>query len=209
MSEAKDFAIGTLKAVASTIPGISSFMKILEEMEYGEYKRRMEEFMSSVDSKINMLTDMQLNSLKNNQLFATVLLISGQLAMKTNDEKRKLLANAVANSAKTNLSEDRVIILLNCIEKYTLQHLKMLRFLQNPKEYTNEDFLFGGSPAQIYEQYYPNSDKDLDRIIIRDLYQDGVSSVDSIHTNCTASGVLSKKTTPLGDDFIQFFNIEK
>ena len=110
MSESKDFAIGTLKAVASTIPGISSFMKILEEMEYGEYKRRMEEFMSSVDSKINMLTDMQLNSLKNNQLFATVLLISGQLAMKTNDEKRKLLANAVANSAKTNLSEDRVTI---------------------------------------------------------------------------------------------------
>lgn len=209
MSEANDFAFGTVKAVLSTIPGLSSFMTIWEEIKYGEYKRRLEEFMSSVDSKLNMLTDMQLNSLKSNQLFATVLLISGQLAMKTNDEKRKLLANATVNSAKTNLSEDRVIVLLNCFEKYTLQHLKMLRFLQNPQEYTKEDFFLGGSPAQIYEKYYPHSNKDLDRIIIRDLYQDGFSTVDSIYTNCMSSGVLSKKTTSLGDDFIHFFMIEK
>lgn len=147
--------------------------------------------------------------MQKNKLFATVFYISGQLAIKTNDEKRKLLANTVVNTASTTLSEHRVVILLNCFEKYTLQHLIMLRFLHNPSEYTTRDFsITGGSPALIYEEHYKESEHDLDRIIIKDFHQDGLSAVDCSHVTMY-SDVLLKKSTELGDDFIMFFDIEK
>ena len=210
MSEIGDLTIGVTKAALSTIPAISPFITIWDSLKSGEYKRRADNFVQDIESRLDFMRDIELDRLKQNQLFATVLYISGQLAIKTNDEKRKLLANAVVNTATTTLSEDRVVILLNCFEKYTLQHLRMLRFLHNPSEYTTRDFSFtGGSPASIYEDYYRESERDLDRIIIRDLYQDGLSSVDSIHVNVSSAGVLQKKTTTLGDDFITFFGIEK
>lgn len=184
MAEGKDFVKGTAKVVLSTIPGFSSLVTIWEELENGEFRRRFEDFKKSVESKLDMLTSMELDRLKHDQLFATVLLISSQLAMKTNDKKRDMLSYAVANTVTTTLSEDRFVILLNCFEKYTLPHIRMLRFLQNPRDYTTKDYSFmGGSKAAIYEDYYKDSDRDLDRIIVKDLHSDGLSGVDTIHAH--------------------------
>ena len=144
MSEIGDLTIGVTKAALSTIPAISPFITIWDSLKSGEYKRRADNFVQDIESRLDFMRDIELDRLKQNQLFATVLYISGQLAIKTNDEKRKLLANAVVNTATTTLSEDRVVILLNCFEKYTLQHLRMLRFLHNPSEYTTRDFSFTG-----------------------------------------------------------------
>lgn len=82
-----------------------------------------------------MIKDVQLNQLKDNQMFATVMYIAGKLAMKTNETKRQLLTNAVVYTPSCSLSEDSVVIMLNCIEKYTQRHLRLFRFLQDPKEY--------------------------------------------------------------------------
>jgi len=76
----------------------------------------------------------QIQQLIDNQMFATVVYIAGQLAFKTNDTNIKLLAHAVVNTPSCNLSEDTVVILLNCIERYSVRHLCLLRFLQNPEE---------------------------------------------------------------------------
>ena len=177
----EDGFVGTVKGVISTIPAASILVSAYEEMQSGIYKRRMDEWKEAVEERLCKLENDVINSLPNNDIFATVLLISAQLALKTNKEKAKLLANAVSNSATTALSEERVIILLNSIEKYTIPHLRLLRFLQNPKEYNPKDSYMGGSTMTIYYDYYPNTDKSLDRIVIRDLYADGFIDTDSLN----------------------------
>ena len=138
-----------------------------------------------------------------------MLLVSARLALKTNKEKAKLLANAVSNSATTTLAEERIIIMLNSIEKYTIPHLRLLRFLQNPKEYNPKNSYSAGSTMTIYYDYYPNMDKSLDSIVIRDLYADGFIDTDVLNAIVSSSGMVDKHTTKLGDDMIEFFGIEK
>jgi hypothetical protein len=205
----EDGFVGTVKGVISTIPAASILVSAYEEMQSGIYKRRMDEWKEAVEERLCKLENDVINSLPNNDIFATVLLISAQLALKTNKEKAKLLANAVSNSATTALSEERVIILLNSIEKYTIPHLRLLRFLLNPKEYNPKDSYMGGSTMTIYYDYYPNTDKSLDRIVIRDLYADGFIDTDSLNAMVSSSGMVEKHTTSLGDDMIEFFGIEK
>lgn len=66
-----------------------------------------------------------------------------------------------------------------------------------------------GSPMTIYNDYYPNRDKSLDNIVIKDLHADGLIDTDSLNSTMTRDGCLSKRTTDLGDNMITFFGIEK
>ena len=77
------------------------------------------------------------------------------------------------------------------------------------KEYNPKDSYMGGSTMTIYYDYYPNTDKSLDRIVIRDLYADGFIDTDSLNAMVSSSGMVEKHTTSLGDDMIEFFGIEK
>lgn len=209
--ETKDVIKGVGKVGLAAIFPIAAplFFSIYEELYNGEYKRRLEDFIEKTEHNFEMLRETVLEHLKENKLFATVLTISGHLAAKTNDEKRTMLANAVANSAETILSEDEVIILLNCFEKYTLGHLCLLRFLQNPDDAPHENDMFV-SPMTLYYRCYPERKNEaLNNIIIHDLFHDGMISTDSLNTSCTVQGAISKHTTDLGDKMIDFFGIEK
>ena len=202
-------AKGAIKAGASwLVPGSSPFISILDELRSGEYQRRFEDYQQKVDEQLRMLKDVQLQQLKDNQMFATVMYIAGQLALKTNEAKRQLLANAVVNTPSCTLSEDSVVIMLNCIEKYTLRHLRLLRFLQNPKEYKKKDYYGTTSTMQIYYDYYSNDNEALDRIIANDLEADGMITSGSLFGMVTVDGCFEKKTTPLGDAMIDFFGIK-
>lgn len=203
-----DIVKGAAKVGASwLVPGSSPFVSILDELRSGEFQRRFEDFQEKVDEQLKMMKEVQLQQLKDNQLFATVLYIAGQLALKTNEIKRQLLANAVVNAPSCTLSEDSVVILLNCIEKYTLRHLRLLRFLQDPKEYKKKNYYMTTSTMQIYYDYYSNDNEALDRIVVKDLYADGMITTDSLFVMASVDGCLEKKTTLLGDAMIDFFGI--
>lgn len=203
-----DITKGAAKGGTSLfIPGSSLLLSIIDELKSGEFKRRFEDFQVKVDDQLRMIKDVQLQQLKDNQMFATVLYIAGQLALKTNETKRQLLANAVVNAPSCTLSEDTVVILLNCIEKYTIRHLRILRFLQNPKEYQKRDYYMSTSTMQIYYDYYSKDNEAIDRIIVNDLYADGMITSDSLFTMATVQSCLEKQTSNLGDAMIEFFGI--
>ena len=203
-----DLVKGAAKAGASWfVPGSSPFIFILDELRSSEYQRRFDDFKEKVDEQLKMMKDVQLQQLKDNQMFATVMYIAGQLALKTNETKRQFLANAVVNTPSCTLSEDSMVIMLNCIEKYTLRHLRLLRFLQNPKEYKKKDYFMTTSTMQIYYDYYSKDNEALDRIIANDLEADGMITSGSLFGMATADGCFEKKTTLLGDAMIDFFGI--
>lgn len=203
-----DLVKGAAKAGASWfVPGSSPFIFILDELRSSEYQRRFDDFKEKVDEQLRMMKDVQLQQLKDNQMFATVMYIAGQLALKTSETKRQFLANAVVNTPSCTLSEDSMVIMLNCIEKYTLRHLRLLRFLQNPKEYKKKDYFMTTSTMQIYYDYYSKDNEALDRIIANDLEADGMITSGSLFGMATIDGCFEKKTTLLGDAMIDFFGI--
>ena len=203
-----DLVKGAAKAGASWfVPGSSPFIFILDELRSSEYQRRFDDFKEKVDEQLRMMKDVQLQQLKDNQMFATVMYIAGQLALKTNETKRQFLANAVVNTPSCTLSEDSMVIMLNCIEKYTLRHLRLLRFLQNPKEYKKKDYFMTTSTMQIYYDYYSKDNEALDRIIANDLEADGMITSGSLFWMATVDCCFEKKTTLLWDAMIDFFGI--
>lgn len=132
------------------------------------------------------------------------------MAIKTNDEKRSYLANAVKNAATTNISEDRIVVLLNCIDKYTLTHLKLLRFLKSPGEYKDQkSYYMTASTMGIFKDCYPKEDNLILKVAITDMYSDGLINNNSLNTTQTIVGAFAPQTTDLGNDFIQFFGIDK
>ena len=208
MSIVSNVVEGVMKEYMSSYSLEGSILtSILGEIKNGILHDRMDEWKKSVENKLEMLRDIQLDQLSKNQVFANVLFISGQLALKTNKQKIKLLANAVGNTATTDLREERIVILLNCIEKYTISHLRMLFFCQNPRKFISEE-PYMGSPITYYHKCFPENNSDLDRIINRDLYLDGMIDTESLSVTVTGKGCLEKRTTALGDDMISFFGIE-
>lgn len=210
MEEIKDFVKGGVKGLLALLPAGSVFMSIVQEVQGGILQRRFEDWKDKVDEKLKDLDDKMRPDLANNEMFATVLLLSAQLAIKTNEQKREYLANAVKESIDTNISEDRVIILLNGIEKYTQVHIRLLRFLQNPSEYGSmDDYYMAAATMSIYERYYPEEDQQVMRVAVSDLYKDGMITSDSLNTMQTVRGAFSSQTTDMGNDFIRFFGVER
>ena len=198
----------TAKEAVANIPGGTFLVSLIDEMQNGIYREKLDSWKDEVEQRLQKLEEDIKDNLAKNNVFSSVLLISGQMALKTNKAKTVLLANAVANSATTQLSEERIIILLNCIEKYTLQHIRLLRFLQNPADYNPKELLMGSTMSLFYE-CFPNTDKNIDNIVVRDLYADGMINTDSLNVTITWQDCIAKKTTQLGDDMISFFGIEK
>ena len=202
----KDTAIGLGKGILSSIPGGSLFICVIEEVQSGVFHRKQEIWKSMVEERLQNLENQVKHNLGNNETFASVLITASRLAQISNEKKMELLANSVAKAATTTLQEDKIIIFLNCIEKYTLSHLKMLCFSQSPDKYVKKEKMMS-SILSIYEDYYPNLDKSLNKIIIQDLYRDGLINTDSYNSTMTWNGCISKRTTALGDEMISFFNI--
>ena len=210
MEEIKDAVVGGVKGILATMPVGSVVMSIAQEVQNGILQRRFEDWKEKVDEKLGNLEEEIRHKLPDNEIFATVLLLSAQMAIKTNDEKRSYLANAVKNAATTNISEDRIVVLLNCIDKYTLTHLKLLRFLKSPGESKDQkSYYMTASTMGIFKDCYPKEDNLILKVAITDMYSDGLINNNSLNTTQTIVGAFAPQTTDLGNDFIQFFGIDK
>ena len=104
----EDGFIGSVKGIASTIPGLSIVMSAINEMRTGIYRQRLEEWQRLVEERLSKLENTVVNNLPQNGTFATVMLTSAQLSLKTDKIKSTLLANAVANSATKNIIPRKV-----------------------------------------------------------------------------------------------------
>jgi len=140
-------------------------------------------------------------------LFATALIKATELAIKTSRiEKMEYLANAVVNSLKPNLDEEKLIIFLELLDKYTISHIKIIHFFHNPTQFegvSSSSYLMG-SPSTVLFSVYPELKNELFNKIYTDLYTDGMVSTDNLNVTMTGSGMVAKRTTHLGDAFLNF-----
>ena len=179
--------------------------------------RRRDKWVQSIADGLKALEekiqDFALESVQNNEAFATTAMYATQVALRNHhEEKLEALRNAVLNVASGNAPDDDLqLIFLNLIDSLTPWHLRMLCFFQDPIAYgkargINHSDLYTGSISQTLEQTFPElrGQRAFYDQIAKDLFARGRIGIESLHTMMTASGVLSKRSTEMGDRFVAF-----
>ena len=185
----------------TTVGTLLNQMPLLVDMKNGSHssKKRL--------SKL----EITLEEIGNNESFTSCLLRTTELAAKTSQErKREMLANALVNSLIIDIDENTMMIFLDLLSTYTEIHMIILGFFQRPTNFEPviKSNMYMGSPITLFFETYADlkKEEDLIRIIIKELFADGLLSSESMSGMMTADGAKAKRTTEFGDKFLKFIS---
>ena len=203
----KELFQGVTEAIVGQIPVASFFLAAIDNVKSNVLHTNFVEWQQMVGERLSALEDSVFANLGNNETFATTLLKTSELAAQSNNKKNEYLANAIKYTAENNIDEDLLIIFLNLISKYSLTHIAVLKYFQEPSLYRKEYVDF---PMPIID-ISPKFNYSLSEIVTNELHKDGLLK----SNNCTEftfkkDGIItgSNGTTKLGNQFIDFFGIK-
>lgn len=213
-SNTDDTAHLVVSSVMSLIPGLPELFQyfVTPPLE----KRRIK-WMEDVGKALRDLEKdrgVKLEELQTNDIFVDTVLHATQIASRNSqEEKREALRNAVINAALPNPPDESIqLTFLNLVDAFTIWHLRILRLFQNPKGWFTENnkpapsFAISSSLSQLLTTAYPElgSQRQFYDLVISELDAKGLFSGGGTHTMMSATGAFEKRTTDLGDKFLQF-----
>ena len=221
-------AVEVVKSVAKGVPVIGTFVSVVEGLKNNAWKKRREKWEALVEQEIASLKT-SIEELSDNESFATMIVKTTELAMKTSkDEKLKYLANALKNSIVVTLDEDKLIIFMALIEKYSSSHIELLEFYGeiNTKKinhrraaeaaYKATQFRKNSTvimsttsgdyktPSAIFKKEYQGNNQALKSLFDKcynDLFNDGL--LNTSETKIMGNSFVHL-TTELGEEFLKF-----
>ena len=207
----KEKVIDTIEIAAKTtlsvIPvGGALLTSVYDTVKGNCLSKRQEKWRGVLEERLTKLEN-TLEDIGNNELFTTALIKATELAMKTaREEKLACLANAVINSLRPDLEEEKLIVFLNLLDKYTVSHIKIIYFFNNPLRFDGIDCntYMSGSPKTPLFSVYPELNNDLFKKIYDDLYVDGMVNTENLNITMSGRGMVDKRTTQLGKEFLDF-----
>lgn len=209
ISVAVEIAEVAARTALSTIPvGGALITSVWDSIKSNCAQKRLTEWQSLIENRLSKV-EATLEDVGNNEIFASAIFQATELALKTSENvKREYLANAVLNSLSCPFEESVVMMFFSMIEKYTLWHLKILDFFQNPRKFpqVNEEYYCIGSPKEPLFDVYPElEDKEVyvDRIV-KELYSDDLMNTANLNCTMSSSGMIASRVSKIGKDFIDF-----
>lgn len=183
--------------------------------------RRRTAWMGQVTEAINELYEKGIVTeadLQENEKFFTTLVHASNTAIRNHEqEKLNALRNAVLNSALPGGPSDTMQqLFLNLIDSCTSWHIALLKLFQGPEQWAEAhghkfpSWSMGGI-SSVIEHAYPQlqNQKPLYKLVWGELYRNGLFNTDSLGATMTADGMLAKRTTPIGDAFVNFISDPK
>jgi hypothetical protein len=168
--------------------------------------------MESVGKKLLELEEsgLDMEGLQNDEAFISTVMQASQLALRTHrEEKLAMLRNAVANAALGQSYEEAIEhMILGLIDALSVLQIKILCVFQAPEAPGNMSM---GGLSHVLES---NIDELRGRRAVYDqlwknLYARGLVNTEGLHVTMTGSGLSQKRTTELGDAFLQFMREAK
>ena len=217
----KDIAHSLAKGTIGAIPIIGSLAaEIFGLVVTPPLDKRRAEWMNDVAQKLKELENKKVidfEELRGNEQFIDVVLQATTYALKTSEkEKIKAFRNAILNTA-TGDSPDKTVsqIFLNQLDKFTVWHIKILNFVDNPREWFKKfnklppSYMIG-SLYSVLEEAFPELKEQsaLVDIIWDDLKTAGFHKTGDLRSMMSGDGVLANRTTDLGKEFIAFITKE-
>jgi hypothetical protein len=206
----KNIAIASVeiagKTLISTLPGGTVVTSVFDAIKGGCLEKRQAKWRESIEDRLSTVEE-TLEDLGNNEIFTTTILKATEMAMKTlSEEKREFLANAVLNACYIDVEEEKLLVFLDLLDRYTISHLKILVFFHNPKAFdiVAQSSYYMGSPTEPLFHVYPELNNKLFRKIYKDLYLDGMVNTEDLNVTMTGNGMIAKRTTDLADELLNF-----
>lgn len=199
----------TAKTALSAIPiGGALITNVWDAVKSNCAQNRQKEWQLMVEERLSHV-EIALEEIGNDEKFTSAIIFATQSAIKTGEkEKREYLANALLHSIRCKMDESKMMMFLSMLDEYTVLHLKLLDYFQNPKRFTENNQYYAGSPFSCLFDVYPEmkEDEELVRKAINDLKADGLMSSDSssLDAMMTSNGMLASRTTKMGNEFIEF-----
>jgi hypothetical protein len=217
-----DYAHTAAKVVISALPYVGGpAAELFEKVVTSPLSRRRDKWLTELFQKINKLqecvSEFDPVRLAHSDEFLSAFLQAAGAALKTHQtEKLNALRNSVLNVALGRApDEDQQTIFLSYVDGFTPWHLRILKFFESPLGLTSpldavSDQTFGGSLSGALEDRFQElrGRRDFYNQIVRDLSNRGLLAVNDevLFTMMTGIGLVTKRTTALGDQFLSFIN---
>jgi hypothetical protein len=180
--------------------------------------KRRQEWMNEVAEKLKELEEsnkIDFANLSQNDQFLDTIIQATSYAIKTSEtEKINAFKNAVINTA-LNEAPDKTKsqIFLHLVDTFTVWHIKVLTFFDNPKVWfakagQTPPSLMMGSMFSVLKTAFPSlqGQDELVDVIWNDLHDAGFHQTSGLKTTMTGDGTLAERTTQLGKEFIHFIS---
>ena len=174
-------------------------------------------WMNDVAERLQELEErenLKLEDLKDNETFITTVMQASQAAIRNHQtEKREALRNAVLNAARPNAPEESLQQhFINQVDIFTVWHIRLLDLFRNPKAWFEENdvtspkFSFSSTLEQLVTAAWPELENRYDflNVVVNELEARGLCSGGGLRTMMTAQGAYQKRTTEMGDMFLNF-----
>ena len=182
-------------------------------------ERRRNQWMKEIGETLEKLVrekGISIDELEKNPQFVTSVLQATQIAIRNHDrEKLDALRNAIANAAlPTAPDEIRQQMFLSFVDGFTVLHLRLLILFQNPLEWARVHGvkfpdIYMGSLTDIVECAFSElkGQNAVFDLAWNDLYLKGLVNTVDLKTGMTGNGMLAKRTSDLGDEFLKFIKL--
>ena len=179
-------------------------------------ERRRQEWMELVGQALRQLEEekgIALESLQQNDIFIDTVFRASQIAMRTSQgEKKEALRNAILNSALQHSPDESLQqLFLNIVDIFTVWHIRLMKLFQDPQEWANKNnhkfpSFYSAGLSRILESAFPELSGR--RAFYDQLWQDvnnyGLTRTPSLHGMMTEQGLMAKRLSELGEEFMRF-----
>lgn len=215
---AGDIAHTAARAVLGTV-GSAAATELLNTLVAPPIERRRNEWMEQIGTALRELEKketLHLESLQENEAFVDVAIQASQAALRTaHEEKREALRNAVVNAARTpSIDGTKAQMFVALIDSFSPWHLHLLALFSDPQGYIaqRQDLhdlksdIAASSLSQLVAGVFPDlaESEELTKLIAADLDARGLAQLGNLKTMMSGHGILAKRTTTLGDEFLRF-----
>lgn len=176
--------------------------------------KRRQEWMNEIAEKLTQL-EIDFSNLSQNEQFIDAVIQATSFVIKTSEkEKVSALKNAVINTALNECPDKtKSHVFLNLIDRFTVWHIKILLFFDNPKQWfakagQTPPSLLMGSMSGVLKEAFPSlkGQDELTDVIWNDLHDVGFHQSSGLKTMMSGDGILAERTTQLGKEFIHFIS---
>jgi hypothetical protein len=213
----EDFLNRGIKAFVGSLPVIGSPLSEFLTFIIGDpAQERRDDFIKATLERLIKLegfTDnLRPENLRENEQFQATFIQAVRLATTTaSSDKKKLLQNAIINSAIGKVDETVRLMFVQMLDRITPMHAVLLSFLDDPRSnqaaaLKAESISLGGALSHLIEAAFPEFQTNgelLNRVIV-DLYGMGLTTTNSVQSMMTGNGLLERRSTELGRSFLAF-----
>ncbi|AWC25339.1 hypothetical protein CO731_04834 [Aminobacter sp. MSH1] len=213
--DAKSYGYDAIEGTLGSVPIVGAgLQKLVQSLGYDPYRKREQEFverLGRIVAQLQQRDQLDVEALRDNPYFEGLINdIRDKFRTARSEAKKDLLVNAAANTIAGITVDDALAgRLLSLLEQFSPGHVLVLKFLHdptaNPYARKKAETLSMGALSHMVEAAFPNGEMagNTISVIYADLEREKLVE-GGLHVMMSGSGLMSKRTTVVGDAFLRF-----